>query len=272
MATNNPNSIQAVADTSSLDFAKVVYFNNTDINAATIFDIENPPITNDNTLKNDASNLYIGTDGKTWVWNGSAYIAYTPPNATPFLIAGTTTDAGANKTANITRTGSVTIGANSNPLSKLDVVGDLTIGAGGIGGGKIKPRDNVGTLQLFGSQTDFNGAYFIMNSSSKGGQFLMTHGNFTGLAPASVFSVRYANNGVLTEQFLINSSGNAGIGTSSPTEKLTIAGALKISNGGYTTVTNGASTPVPAGGAGTIIFNGTNFFGWNGSAWKQLDN
>jgi hypothetical protein len=33
-------------------------------------------------------------------------------------------------------------------------------------------------------------------------------------------------------------------------------------------------TPVPTGGAGTMVYDPVNnhFFGWNGSAWKQLDN
>lgn len=44
------------------------------------------------------------------------------------------------------------------------------------------------------------------------------------------------------------------------------------SSGGYTTVTNGATTPIPTGGAGTMIFVGTNFFGFDGTAWRQLNN
>lgn len=63
-----------------------------------------------------------------------------------------------------------------------------------------------------------------------------------------------------------------GFGVLAPNEKVEINGAIKISDGGYTSVTHNATTPVPAGGAGTIIFIGTHFYGWTGTAWKQLDN
>lgn len=51
-----------------------VYINSTDPATATIFDIENPPITNDDALKQDSANTYFGTDGSVWTWNGTAYI------------------------------------------------------------------------------------------------------------------------------------------------------------------------------------------------------
>ena len=67
-------------------------------------------------------------------------------------------------------------------------------------------------------------------------------------------------------------AGNIGIGAPAPSEKLQISGGIKISDGGYTGLTNNATSPVPAGGAGTIVFSNGHFFGWTGSAWKQLDN
>ena len=50
-----------------------VYFNATDPANGTIFDIENPPITNNEFLKQDSSNTYYGTDGSVWTWNGTTY-------------------------------------------------------------------------------------------------------------------------------------------------------------------------------------------------------
>jgi hypothetical protein len=66
--------------------------------------------------------------------------------------------------------------------------------------------------------------------------------------------------------------GNVGIATNTPTEKLTINGALKIADGGYTGLINNDTIPAPTGGAGTIVFSNSHFFGWNGTQWKQLDN
>ena len=50
-----------------------------------------------------------------------------------------------------------------------------------------------------------------------------------------------------------------------------VSGTVTIADGGLTGVINGATTPVPTSGAGTIMFNGTNFFGWTGTEWRQLD-
>ncbi len=65
-----------------------------------------------------------------------------------------------------------------------------------------------------------------------------------------------------------------GIGYSNtlPTETLEVYGAVKVGTTYGGTITNGATTPVPFGGAGTIVFQSSHFFGWTGSAWKQLDN
>ena len=66
-------------------FAKTVYVNATSPTTATIFDLNNPPTTNDNTLKADSNNIYIGTDGSTWTYNSttSSYATYVYPTTTP---------------------------------------------------------------------------------------------------------------------------------------------------------------------------------------------
>ncbi len=51
-----------------------VYIDTTSPSTATIFDIENPPVTNNDALKEDSANTYYGTDGSVWTWNGTNYV------------------------------------------------------------------------------------------------------------------------------------------------------------------------------------------------------
>lgn len=92
------------------DFANVVYVDSTDPNTATIFDLNNPPVTNDNSLKNDIGNLYIGTNNSTWTYKTSpaGYYTYTVSSTSSnFYLTGTTVDAGSNKISEIQRAGAI---------------------------------------------------------------------------------------------------------------------------------------------------------------------
>ena len=52
----------------------VVYFNSTDPSTATIFDTANPPVTNNDALKNlDCATYVSGVDGSIWTSNGTTY-------------------------------------------------------------------------------------------------------------------------------------------------------------------------------------------------------
>jgi len=51
-----------------------VYIDTEDPATATIFDTENPPVTNDQLLAEDSQNTFYGTDGSVWTWNGTDYI------------------------------------------------------------------------------------------------------------------------------------------------------------------------------------------------------
>jgi hypothetical protein len=102
----------------STDYSKIVYVNNVTPSTATIFDLSNPPVVNDNSLKSDVNNLYIGTDASTWVYNStsSTYVTKTVTyNNSNFNLAGTSTDAGNNKTAPIERIGPVGVGPATAP-------------------------------------------------------------------------------------------------------------------------------------------------------------
>lgn len=67
-------------------YTSTVYVNGTNPNSATIFDLNNPPTTNNNALKSNDSYIYVGTDGSFWVWNTStnSYTSYT--QSSPYLV------------------------------------------------------------------------------------------------------------------------------------------------------------------------------------------
>jgi hypothetical protein len=105
------------------NYANVVYVNNVDVNAGTIYDTNNPPTTNNNALKGDVGNLYIGSDGSLWVWNGTAYVTKPATSNTEWWLGSTQVDAGSNKTQPISRTGNVAIGKNISTTIPVDVYG-----------------------------------------------------------------------------------------------------------------------------------------------------
>lgn len=111
----NPASkkfIENKPELNTIDYAKLVYFNNLDPNIATIFSEDTPPVTNDPSLEEDSDNLYIGTNASTWVWDSviSLYKTKQISNTSNFYTQGTTIDAGASKTSNIEREGGISIG------------------------------------------------------------------------------------------------------------------------------------------------------------------
>ncbi|AOW09530.1 hypothetical protein [Flavobacterium gilvum] len=100
------------------DYSKVVYVNANTPTTATIFDTNNPPVTNDNSLKSDVNNLYIGLDTSSWVYNATTftYDAETiTSKASTFYLYGTNKDAGNNKNNEIERSGAVGVGTATKP-------------------------------------------------------------------------------------------------------------------------------------------------------------
>jgi hypothetical protein len=64
--------------------------------------------------------IYVSSiDNSQWTWNGTTYVTYTPPASTPWNLAGSSNDAGSNKTAAIARSGKIGIG-NNNPNATID--------------------------------------------------------------------------------------------------------------------------------------------------------
>jgi len=124
-------TVDAVNAGLPVNYSKIVYVNATSPITATIFDTENPPVTNDNLLKNDVANLYIGTDASTWVYNSSTYVTKTvTATSSNFYLAGTTTDAGNTKIGHITRSGPVTLTGSLNmAIAKISTTPNTSAGS-----------------------------------------------------------------------------------------------------------------------------------------------
>jgi hypothetical protein len=136
-ALNNLNAAIPV------NYSKIVYVNATDPNSATIFDIVNPPVTNNNALKSDVNNLYVGTDASGWVYNVTSlnYVTKTTPSISSIFYNSGTTIPANNTTAPIVRSGNLSIigdrqvilDGQSGNVNVKGVSGDWTIGLNTIG-------------------------------------------------------------------------------------------------------------------------------------------
>lgn len=134
-------------------------------------------------------------------------------------------------------------------------------------------KDNNGNgldsvLYLF--QDPENYAQIVAGADSSG---LVIGTAQTTLPSAVKFSTSAGGSALATEKMIITSTGNVGINKGVPAELLDVGGAVKISTAySSSTISANATAPTPTGGAGTIVFQNSHFFGWNGSMWKQLDN
>jgi len=142
-----------------------------------------------------------------------------------------------------TNSGWVGIGTNS-PVSllhaaKFEVEPKITIqNYGDIGGATFRMVDNL------------SGADWKFKAKSNGGFKIRDNAN--GLDVITIDPNSAANS------IYVNTAGNVGIGTASPSNQLHVAGAIRI---GGTALTN----------TGSIRWNGMHFQGYNGSFWADLD-
>ncbi|MDR6844494.1 hypothetical protein [Flavobacterium granuli] len=65
------DALNELFDNTPSNYSQIVYVNANTPAAATIFDIENPPVTNHDELKNDVRNLYVGANGSNWTYKTS---------------------------------------------------------------------------------------------------------------------------------------------------------------------------------------------------------
>lgn len=187
-------------------YAKVVYVNATSPNTATIFDLNNPPVTNDNALKIDTANLYIGSDASTWVYNGSTYVTKTITSATSnFYITGTTTDAGNNKTTSISRNAGVRVNNTSPDISfyaQNSSTGHNFVSnaiTGGTGYNYIGQNNGVNTFTV-----------------DKLGVVTGSNGTLIGGALTAGYIPKATGANSLGNSLIYDNSTNVGIGTTSP--------------------------------------------------------
>ena len=164
---------------------------------------------------------------------------------------------------NIADFGKVYVKSSDNKLYFLDDLGvehDLTDSGGSASnlddaydGGRNITVD-AGALQLQG--TNAADETLEITNSADGGTLLVENTG-TGL------SLRINDSAGDASPFVVDTDGKVGIGKTAPTEMLDL---LDGSNNGAIRIGNTAGT-----NAGTIRWNGTNFQGYDGGAWKNLD-
>lgn len=160
--------------------------------------------------------IYVSSiDNSQWTWNGTTYVTFSTPASTSWNLAGSSNDAGSNKTNAIARTGKIGIG-NNNPNATIDARTNPTSiidpGAGFIG---------IGTTVNTASTA---GAGAMRYSKSSGGVVEYSNGsNWNTLTStvqrANVYASRLSatefdiNNNTLSNEFG-NFTMNVGSGTS----------------------------------------------------------
>ncbi len=116
--------------------------------------------------------IYVSSiDNSQWTWNGTTYVTYAPPASTPWNLAGSSNDAGSNKTTAIARTGKIGIGNNNpnatidartNPTSTTDPgagfigIGTTATSAAGAGAGAVRYSTSSGGVVEYSNGTNWN--------------------------------------------------------------------------------------------------------------------
>jgi hypothetical protein len=146
------------------------------------------------------------------------------------------------------------------PTVPLDVVDSAATGTGlrVIGGGA------GGALATFTRNIGSTGTVAI-NSSGGSPQATFNSASTTFAIGVSTTNFKISNSNVLdtTDRFVINSSGNVGIGNASPASRLTVAGVVESTSGGVkfpdgTTQTTAATAGALAAGNSSIVINNVN--------------
>jgi hypothetical protein len=164
---------------------------------------------------------------KTWLYSaaGVGYLGTVSNHPFSILTNGT-------ERITITNDGKVGMGTTS-PNQKLEVAGNAAIAQYG-----YSPSDNAGAsmLEIVGSDLSANSATLNLQHAYGGrkypfGMAATTVSNFT--AALTFFTSTYAGAVTTTERMRIDNTGNIGMGTTSPNQKLEVAGNAAIAQYGY---------------------------------------
>ena len=167
----------------------------------------------------------------------------------------------------ITTAGNVGIGTTA-PTAPLDVVGGIRFNSIAIArSASIAALPNSTTGLYFGYDGTGDRAFFTSGTTNVSGVVSVRK---PAIFDYSTFS--FTRDGINADVFL-NSSGNVGIGTTSPTSKLDVAGAVTAA--GYYTATSGGVSLVANGlwqqGTGHLTLASGAILGWSGAANVNID-
>lgn len=207
---------------------------------------------------NASTSIFTDPNGIMYTWDGTKFVTYKSKPATAWYAKGTTNDAGANKTGAIYRPGRVGIGTN-NPLVSLHVDGgDARV----VNAGKtvsLQPSNATTQLQIStGSGNASLGVLTAASGNHPAGTTLMNSNGTGGLrlnaGGAQDRDIEFWAYGTTMIMHMDGATGKVGVGTNTPTQKLSVAGNILVSTTGNSYTGNlGIGT---ASASGVIIENG----------------
>jgi len=174
--------------------------------------------------------MAFGNDGNTW--------NYVNVNTNYFVVAKDATEH-----FRIANTGNVGIGTTS-PAYKLDVNGTMRI-AGNEDATNLRIAANLATVSGTAYQ-NYNELLFENTGATYGNAGIRHLGNAWFDSKSALAFFTSSNTGSFDERMRITSSGNVGIGTTSPSQKLSVAGNIAlVSNNSFISFNTSASSGDP---------------------------